>query len=190
MPIKVTVRRFRRNPLDVNRILRTVFRAQGEFADAIAEHYLDTMRDFSTDHGDHSATPKIVRNDSSGRTINIYVRGGWAAIYRNLDIGFERHVTMPSDYIAKTTPGVLSSRPGGTKGNFRVGRRLLQPRAVVARRFTEQIAELARSGQVIGIDRTLGQYISAQLRLLFQDVGVSKTVGTGRWRLSEKHVRD
>jgi hypothetical protein len=188
MPITVTVRRFKRNPLDVPRIMRTVYHAQMEYALAISEHYLDTMRTFSTEHGDHSAAPKIISSSSGGRVINIYVRGGWASIYENLDTGFMRKVAMMPGYVPKTAPGVVTSKPGGiTGGGPKVGRRLIEPRPVVARRFTEEIAKIARAGQVIGMEMTLSQYVAEELRRLFVSVGVKKTIGVGRWRMSEKH---
>ena len=167
MAITVTYTTRSSKALDIHDLRRRIRAAQMRYAMAVAELYDETTATW-----DHTAKayPEVRSKSTTASVVNIYIRGDRKEIYSLLDVGYERKFAMTKDFVPKTQPGVLRARPGKggvarskpKKGESTGAPRILpEPRHVVARRFTETIANILRSGQIFY--GTYGDFILWQM---------------------------
>jgi hypothetical protein len=166
--VRLHVRRYRKSPFGTNLIPRALDHAAMQYADMIEQMYLETVADWSTEHGTHRANPR--RKGEEGTRINIYLRGKFAYIFALQDMGFMRKIAIIGGYDGR--PKV------GKHGTLATGRLLRDPVPVVAKKYTERIASAARLG-----DTALGSYRE------YMAYALSKTVYNAR-RTGHREVHE
>jgi len=152
MKVRVRVTRYKQDVFDPDLYLREAERHVINYAHAVELLYLNEVADWSTEKGEHDATPRIKAGYPRTR-INIYIRGEMAFIFAMQDMGFLRKIAIIGGY-----NGMPSF---GKRGTLRTGRLLRQPVPVAAKEYTKRIAAMVRAGQTEYGD--LREYLRVQL---------------------------
>jgi hypothetical protein len=106
----------------------------------------------------------IKRLDLVGLSVNIYARGNEAVVkqYGWIDGGFQRKVAMTDDFIAKSTPGVLTQgagRGGVKRDKYKQVVLLPFPVQTEPRRFTPLIAKTMHRAYFDGMRKVLQRHL-------------------------------
>lgn len=134
--VRLRVRKYRKDVFDPGAIVAAMEGAATHYAPAVEQMYLNVVKDWSTEHGEHIAIPMLKTSPSRTR-INIYFRGPFAYIFALQDMGYTRKISIVGGY----------GRPKfGKHGTLATGRLLRNPVPMPAKRYTERIANSIRSG--------------------------------------------
>lgn len=158
MAITITVKR--RPKIDAQTVLKELEAEQIYHANRAVPLYEQSVHDWA-----QKPFFTVISISGANRiALNIYARGEVGTIYKQIDSGFSRPVEVTENFISKTQPGILHSRPG--RGGVKRGpdgkpMLLESPAPVIPRNFTKLVADLIRQEYINGMKAVWKRHFGA-----------------------------